>query len=57
MAREEYFATGYTREELTAMHPTIDLGPEWAKLPNWLELFDKESGIIRGPTGWAIRND
>lgn len=30
---DEYFATGYTREDLKAMHPSIELDPEWVKCP------------------------
>lgn len=42
-ARVEYFATGYTREELKIMHPRIDLEPEWVKCPQCKRENSKET--------------
>jgi DNA-directed RNA polymerase subunit RPC12/RpoP len=39
----KYFATGYSREELKAMHPTIDLEPEWVKCPQCGRENSKET--------------
>jgi rubrerythrin len=39
----KYSATGYSREELKAMHPTIDLEPEWVKCPQCGRENSKET--------------
>ena len=48
-AKNEYFASGYTRKDLKAMHPNVELEPEWVMCPqcsreNSRDTWDKFGG-------------